>query len=65
MATLHPTMSKAELDDFLRQGFGVEMNPWEVDEVFEFARNPAAWAPVSRVFKLWEQLMARARAGCQ
>ena len=45
-------MSKAELDDFLRQGFGVEMNPWEVDEVFEFARNPAAWAPVSRVFKL-------------
>ena len=42
MATLRPTMSKAELDDFLRQGFGVEMNPWEVDEVFEFARNPAS-----------------------
>ena len=52
MASLHPTMDKAALDLFLRAGFGVESNPWEVEEIFKFARNPAAWAPVERVFKL-------------
>ena len=26
---------------------GIEVSKAEVDEVFKFARNPAAWAPVS------------------
>ena len=52
MVTLHPSNSKDELDAFLRQAFNVDFNPWEPAEIFEFARNPAAWQPVQRVFKL-------------
>ena len=35
MATLHPSMSKEQLDLFLQQAFGVPENPWEVLEVFD------------------------------
>ena len=62
MRKLNPLMDKASLDLFLRQNLSIESNPWSVEEVFDFALSPAAWAPVQSVFKLNGEQSARLRA---
>ena len=62
MRKLNPLMDKASLDLFLRQNLSIESNPWSVEEVFDFALSPAAWAPLQSVFKLDGEQSARLRA---
>ena len=62
MEKLNPLMDKASLDLFLRQNFSIESSPWSVEEVFNSALAPAAWAPLQSVFKLDGEQSARLRA---
>ena len=49
-------MGKAELDECLRAAFGVETNPFQVDEIRDGAKpvNQTAWAMIYRILGLAE-----------
>ena len=68
--TLAPTMEKAALDLFLKQGFGVDMNPWSDAAAAQLVAAPAAAAAVVEeaaatppaAEKSWDEMMAEASA---
>eukprot|EP00966_Prymnesium_polylepis_P078713 1824386-Prymnesium_polylepis.1 len=53
---LSPKMEKPQLDHYLRAAFGVQSNPFTVEEIFSGARpmNSTAWVMISRLLGLDE-----------
>ena len=52
MATLHRTMTKADLDTFLTKTFGVESNPFELEVLFDLRKTEVGWSRVESALKL-------------
>ena len=58
---LSPAMAKTELDTFLEETFGVQSNPFTVEEVFDASKEPTAWKLIQKVLKrrIWARRYVR------